>query len=169
VTARRRIDFDAVRRELGGRCFVCELLAGNPAYAHHVVNEDERAIAFLQRFQTMYGYVLVAPKEHRERVVDDFSEDEYLALQRVIHRVGRALCRAVPTERLYVLSLGSKEGNRHVHWHLAPLPPGVPFEEQQLAALDTDLGLDLSDEELAALAGRIRGALDETGKEPPAA
>jgi diadenosine tetraphosphate (Ap4A) HIT family hydrolase len=169
VTARRRIDFDAVRRELGGRCFVCELLAGNPAYAHHVVYEDERAIAFLQRFQTMYGYVLVAPKEHRERVVDDFSEDEYLALQRVIHRVGRALCRAVPTERLYVLSLGSKEGNRHVHWHLAPLPPGVPFEEQQLAALDTDLGLDLSDEELAALAGRIRGALDETGKEPPAA
>jgi diadenosine tetraphosphate (Ap4A) HIT family hydrolase len=169
VTARRRIDFDAVRRELGGRCFVCELLAGNPAYAHHVVYEDERAIAFLQRFQPMYGYVLVAPKEHRERVVDDFFEDEYLALQRVIHRVGRALCRAVPTERLYVLSLGSQEGNRHVHWHLAPLPPGVPFEEQQLAALDTDLGLDLSDEELAALAGRIRGALDETGKEPPAA
>lgn len=111
----------------------------------------------------------MAPKEHREHVVDDLSEDEYLALQRVIHRVGRAICRAVPTERPYVLSLGSQEGNRHVHWHLAPLPPGVPFEEQQLAALDADLGLDLSDGELAALAERIRGALDETGKEPPAA
>jgi diadenosine tetraphosphate (Ap4A) HIT family hydrolase len=78
---RRRIDFDAVRRELGGRCFVCELLAGNPEFAHHVVYEDEQAIAFLQRFQTLYGYVLVARKEHRERVVDDFSEDEYLALR----------------------------------------------------------------------------------------
>jgi diadenosine tetraphosphate (Ap4A) HIT family hydrolase len=157
--ARRRIDFEEVRRELGGRCFVCELLAGNPDYAHHVVYEDEQAIAFLQRFQTLYGYVLIAPKEHRERVVEDFSEDEYVALQRVIHRVGRALCRAAPTERLYVLSLGSQEGNRHVHWHLAPLPPGLPFEEQQLAALDTDLGLDLSEEELAALADRIRGEL----------
>jgi diadenosine tetraphosphate (Ap4A) HIT family hydrolase len=52
---RRRIDFDAVRRELGGRCFVCELLAGNPEFAHHVVYEDEQAIAFLQRFQTLYG------------------------------------------------------------------------------------------------------------------
>jgi ATP adenylyltransferase len=72
----------------------------------------------------------VAPKEHRERVVDDFSDDEYPALQRVIHRVGRALSRAVPTERLYVLSLGSQEGNRHVHRHLAPLPPGVPFDKQ---------------------------------------
>ena len=159
MTARRRIDFEKVRRELGDRCFVCELLAGNPDYAHDVVHEDEHAIAFLQRFQTLYGYVLVAPKEHRERVVDDFSEDEYVALQRVIHRVGRALCRAVPTERLYVLSLGSHEGNPHVHWHLAPLPPGVPFEEQQLAALDTDLGLDLSEEALAALAERIRAEL----------
>jgi galactose-1-phosphate uridylyltransferase len=110
---RRRVDFEAVRRELGGRCFICELLAGNPEYAHHVVYEDEFAIAFLQRFQTLYGYVLVAPKEHREGVVDHFSQDEYAELQRVVHRVGRAVSRVVPTERLYVLSLGSAQGNSH--------------------------------------------------------
>jgi hypothetical protein len=46
---RRRIDFDAVRCELGGRCFVCELLAGNPEFAHRVVYEDEQAIAVLQQ------------------------------------------------------------------------------------------------------------------------
>jgi diadenosine tetraphosphate (Ap4A) HIT family hydrolase len=159
VTRRRRIDFDAVRRELAGRCFICELLAGNPDYAHHLVYEDDRAIAFLQRFQTLYGYVLVAPKEHRERVVDDFSEAEYLGLQAVVHRVGGAICRAVPTERLYVLSLGSMQANSHVHWHLVPLPPGVPFERQQLAALDTDLGLDLGENELEELAARIRAEL----------
>jgi diadenosine tetraphosphate (Ap4A) HIT family hydrolase len=159
VTSRRRIDFDAVRRELAGRCFICELLAGNPDYAHHLVYEDDRAIAFLQRFQTLYGYVLVAPKEHRERVVDDFSEAEYLGLQAVVHRVGGAICRAVPTERLYVLSLGSMQANSHVHWHLVPLPPGVPFERQQLAALDTDLGLDLGENELEELAARIRAEL----------
>jgi diadenosine tetraphosphate (Ap4A) HIT family hydrolase len=156
----RRIDFDEVRRELAGRCFICELLAGNPEYAHHVVYEDERAIGFLQRFQTLLGYVLVAPKEHREDVVRDFTPEEYLELQAVVHRVGRAICAAVPTERLYVLSLGSKQGNPHVHWHLAPLPPGVPFERQQLAALDTDLGLDLSERELEQLAARIRRAVD---------
>jgi hypothetical protein len=49
--------------------------------------------------------------------------------------------------------------NRHVHWHLAPLPPGVPFEQQQLAALDTDTCLDLSDEELDELAERLRAAV----------
>ena len=169
MSPRRRIDFEAVRSELAGRCFICELLAGNPEYAHHVVYEDELAIAFLQRFQTLYGYVLVAPKEHREHVVADFSEDEYLELQRVIHLVGRALCRAVPTERLYVLSLGRQEGNRHIHWHLAPLPPGVPFEEQQLVALDSDLGLVLDEVELKELAARIRERLAQTGKDPAGA
>jgi diadenosine tetraphosphate (Ap4A) HIT family hydrolase len=155
----RTIDWEAVRRELGDRCFICELVNGNPDFRHHVVYEDSHSVAFLQRFQTLYGYVIVAPKEHRERVTGDFRLDEYLALQAVVHRVGEAVRRAVPTERLYVLSLGSQDGNSHVHWHLAPLPPEVPFEEQQLAALDTDEGLDLSEEELRELAGRIKAAL----------
>ena len=52
--------------------------------------------------------------------------------------------------------VGSQSGNRHVHWHLAPLPPGVPYEQQQLAAFSWDRGvLDLPDEDLAALAVRI--------------
>ena len=70
--------------------------------------------------------------------------------------------RAVPTERLYVLSLGSQQGNRHVHWHVAPLPPGLPFEQQQLAALDTSRCIELSPEEAEALAARIRAALADT-------
>src|SRR5918999_2960221 len=156
---RRTIDWEALRREVGDRCFICELLAGNPEFRHHVVYEDGHSVAFLQRFQTLYGYVIVAPREHREQVTGDFRLDEYLALQAVVYRVGEAVRRAVPTERLYVLSLGSQYGNSHVHWHLAPLPPGVPVEEQQLAALDTDQGLDLSEDELEALAARIRAAL----------
>lgn len=159
MTHQRTIDWDAVRRELGDRCFICELLNGNPEFRHHVVYEDEHAIAFLQRFQTLLGYVIVAPKEHREHVTGDFSPDEYLALQAAVHRVGEAVRRTVPTERLYVLSLGSQAGNSHVHWHVAPLPPGVPFEGQQLAALDTDQGLDLSEDELEELAARIRAAV----------
>jgi diadenosine tetraphosphate (Ap4A) HIT family hydrolase len=127
---------------------------------HPVVYEDETAIAFLNRFPTLLGYTLVAPREHCEQVTGDFSEDEYAGLQRVIWRVGEALRAVLPCERLYVLSLGSQAANRHVHWHLAPLPPGVPLEEQQLAALDWSGGvLDVSDADQADLAERIRGAL----------
>ena len=155
---RKRVDFNAVREELRGRCFICEMLAGNPEYQHHVVYEDERAVAFLNRYPSLYGYVLVAPKDHREQVTGDFSLDDYLHLQAVVHRVGEAIRQVVPTERLYVLSLGSQQANRHVHWHLAPTPPGLPFEQQQLAALDSNIVLDLTQAEQADLASRLRDA-----------
>lgn len=135
-------------------------MRGEPEHPHYVVHEDETVIAFLNRFPVLVGYTIVAPKEHREQVTGDFSEQEYLELQRVVRRVGEAVRRAVPTERLYVLSLGSQAATRHVHWHLAPLPPGVPFEQQQLAALDWSDGvLDLADAEQEELAAEIRRQL----------
>jgi hypothetical protein len=60
------------------------------------------------------------------------------------------------------MSLGSHQGNAHVHWHVAPLPPGVPYEQQQFAALmfETTGGyLELSDKEQEDLAQRIRAHL----------
>jgi pyroglutamyl-peptidase len=161
VPAYRTVDYDALRRRLGSRCFICELVRGDPDFRHHVIYEDDVAVAFLQRYQRLYGYVLVAPREHREQVTGDFSPDEYLALQAVVHRVGEAIRRTVPTERLYVLSLGSQQANQHVHWHVAPLPPGVPFEQQQFAALDKNVALDLDEPELEDLAARLREAIAE--------
>jgi diadenosine tetraphosphate (Ap4A) HIT family hydrolase len=155
---RRTFDFEALRQRVGDRCFICELIAGNPEFPHHIVYEDEAAIAFLNAYPPLYGYVLVAPREHKEQVTGDFSDTEYLQLQNVVRRVGEAVRRVVPTERLYIFSLGSQQGNRHVHWHVAPLPPGVPFDEQQLAALDADV-LDLSGAEFEQLAARLRDAL----------
>ncbi len=89
-------------------------------------------------------------------MVGSFTESEYVELQRRVHRLGSAISASIPTERLYVLSLGSHQGNAHVHWHLAPLPPGVPYRQQQFAALMTEHGqLDIPDDDLAALAARI--------------
>jgi diadenosine tetraphosphate (Ap4A) HIT family hydrolase len=153
---RRTVDFEVVRQRVGARYFICELIAGNPEFAHHIVYEDENAVAILNKYPALYGYVLVAPRQHREEVTGDFRRANYLELQDVVYRDGEAIRRVVPTERLYILSLGSQQGNRHVHWHLAPLPPDVPLEEQQLAALKTDLCLDLSDEEFDDLASRLR-------------
>ncbi|MGH2593425.1 MAG: HIT family protein, partial [Anaerolineae bacterium] len=109
----------------------------------------------------LYGYTLVAPREHREQVTGDFTIDEYLALQRRVYRVAEALRQEVPTERMYILSLGSQQGNRHVHWHIAPLPPGVPYREQQLEALGIEKGvLKISDDEMSSLAVRIRQRME---------
>ena len=155
-------DVDAYERRVRndsaqGRCFICSIIAGERE-DHLVVFRDEVCIAFLAKFATLVGYTLVAPLEHRTNVVGDFTEDEYMQIQRRVHQVGRAVSKAVPTERLYVLSLGSHQGNAHVHWHVAPLPPGVPYREQQYAALMAENGyLDPSDAELSELAQRVIG------------
>ena len=161
MSQRQPFDIETyVHRSQHGLCFICEMVTGNAEYRHHVIYEDDTAIVFLNKYPTLYGYTVVAPREHREHVTGDFTLDEYLALQRLIYRVAEAVRQVVPTERVYILSLGSQQGNRHVHWHVAPLPPGVPYEEQQLEALRFEQGiLRLSGEEMASLAQRIRQAM----------
>jgi hypothetical protein len=86
---------------------------------------------------------------------------EYLQLQRLIYQVAETIGHVVPTERFYILTLGSQQGNRHVRWHLAPLPPGVPYEQQQAAAIDISRGvLAIPDEEMALLARSVRQEMD---------
>ena len=144
------------RRSREGPCFVCETLAGNPDYPGHLAWTDEDSVAFLARYNTLLGHTLVAPRAHREQVTGDFGMQEYLGLQRLVYLVGVALRRALPPERLYILSLGSQSGNRHVHWHVAPLPPGVPDQEQQFAAFSWARGiLALPDDDITDLARRI--------------
>ena len=156
-------DFDPKeyrQRSQSGPCFICATVAGEPDFAHHIVYEDPNAIAFLDKMPTLYGYVLVAPRAHREQVTGDFSAKEYVALQDVVFRVSEAVRAEVKPERLYILSLGSQQGNSHVHWHIAPLPAGVAYEEQQLAALDKQgRVLDIPEAEMAALAERLRTRL----------
>lgn len=160
---RARLDLaDYVRRSQTNPCFICKVIDGTHDFLHGEIYRDDFAIAFLNRFPTLLGYTLVAPLEHRVSVIEDFTEDEHLSIQAVVHRVGRAIAATVPTERLYVMSLGSNQGNAHVHWHVAPLPPGVPYEEQQFAALmlETNGYIDLDPAEHDELAGRIRSSLE---------
>lgn len=159
-----RVAFDAeeyVRRSREGPCFVCAILAGHPDYSHHDVYEDADTVAFLARWPVLLGHCLVAPKRHIESWVHDLDEPQFLALQRVVHRVSRAVAAAVPTERMYSLSLGSQQGNAHLHWHIAPLPPGVPYRQQQLKALSAERRgvLDVDESSQAALARAIRSRL----------
>ncbi len=158
-------DLDAYHeRARTGPCFVCGIVARDPDFSnHHIVYEDDEAIAFLNRWPTQYGYTLVAPKEHREQARADFMVDEHLALQRVVYGVAEAVREEAGAQRMYVMSLGSNGGNAHVHWHVVPLPPGTPYEEQQFAAvmLETAGALDIPECENAALAARIGRRMGE--------
>ena len=157
---RRPFDLDAyIERIQNSPCFICEMVAGR-LNGNHIIQQDDEAIIFLNKYPVLYGYVLVAPVKHREQVTGDFTLEEYLALQHVIYQTAEAVRKTIPAERVYILSLGSQQGNRHVHWHIAPLPPGVPFKEQQLEALKVENGiLDVGTDEMEDLARRLQQSI----------
>lgn len=158
--ARRPFDLDElVARSRSGPCFICELVAGNPDFAHHIIAEDEETILFLSKYPTQIGYAFVCPKAHVEDLAVDLTEDAYLRLQAKVHRLARAMKDVLFVERTYVLSLGSQQGNRHLHFHVVPLPPGVPYEKQQYHALMAEHGIvQMDDAAMDSLAARLSAA-----------
>ena len=146
-----------------GSCFICAYVAGDPAAAHHEVYADESCTAFLAKYPTLLGYTLVAPRAHVVDVTGDRSLFRHLT--DVVHDIAEALKRVVPTERVYLMSLGSHQGNAHVHWHVAPLPPGIPYREQQFHAVMAERGiLAVTDDEQAALARAIGNSIVRGGQ-----
>ena len=155
----QRRPFDVVAyadRGRRGPCFICAHLAGDGP--HREVYADEICVAFLNRYPTLRGYTLVAPRRHLVDVTGDRVLFRHLT--DVVHDVAEALKRVLPVERVYLLSLGSHQGNAHVHWHVAPLPPGVPYRRQQFHALMAEHGvLEIPDPEQDALVRDLHGAI----------
>lgn len=154
-------------RAVHGPCFVCRMLAGDPAYAHEVVYEDEDHVAFLDRWPVLPGKLLLVPRQHLEHVVADLDEAAYLRMMRAVRLVALAAEDVLGGERTYLFSLGSQTGNSHLHWHVACLPAGVPYEQQQFEALAFSNGvIAYTPGERAALADRLRAAIaDRTRRE----
>ena len=149
-----------------GGCFVCNARDGVAGFEHEIVYDDGEHLAFLARWPTMRGYVLVCPRRHVEHNFRDLDRNAYLRLQDVVYRVASAVESVVPSERTYALSLGSQQGNSHLHWHIAPLPPGTPYDQQQYHALMQEYGvIGQTPAEAAALATQLRQAL--AMKRPP--
>ena len=148
-----------VRRTQIGTCFICEMLRDNPEYHHHRIYEDGEDVIFLSKYPTQPGYCLVCPKAHHIDIAEDLSSDAYLRLQSKVHQLSRALKKIFDAERIYVLSLGSNQGNAHLHWHVVPLPRNTPYDKQQYHALMAENGvLRFSEAELCDMADKIKRA-----------
>jgi diadenosine tetraphosphate (Ap4A) HIT family hydrolase len=95
-------------------------------------------------------------------VTGDFSIEEYLDLQQLVYRVTEVVREEVGAERMYIYTFGSNQGNSHAHWHVVPLPAGVPYEEQQGAWASWSKGvIKIPPEEMASLARRIDRRLEQ--------
>jgi hypothetical protein len=85
-----RQPFDVVAyaaRSRHGACFICAHLAGDEP--HREVYADEVCVAFLNRYPTLRGYTLVAPRRHVVDVTGDRALFRHLT--DVVHDVAEAL------------------------------------------------------------------------------
>lgn len=113
------------------------------------IAEDDRYYAFLDIHPLAKGHTLVVPKQEIDYLFD--LDDDLLAGMLVFSKkVARAIEKAVPCKRIGVAVLGLEVPHAHIHL--------VPLNEESDISFSRPK-LQLSDEELASIAEKIRAGL----------
>ena len=148
-------------------CLSCDILAGRRAVPGGPIYEDAFWVVESVVSPVVWrGFLIVKLKRHAEHLAD-LTPDEAAALGPVVRAACRALAEALRPARVYVASFG--DGVQHVHFWVLPRPAGMrPGMHWVMRHLDLRLfftrrlGLRrwiVPDEEVAALAARLRQAL----------
>ena len=103
-------------REAG--CAFCAIAAGEAAA--HVVHEDERTLAFLDRRPLFPGHVLVVPRGHAA-TLPALPASEVGGLFGAVRLVAGAMPGALDAEGTFVaINNGVSQSVPHLHVHVAP-------------------------------------------------
>jgi histidine triad (HIT) family protein len=91
----------------------------------YIIYEDNKVIAFLDSFPVQLGHTLIVPKKEVDNWLD-VSPEDYLALQRVAQKIGRAISKSIDESKGFE-RIGQMVDGRavaHFHLHLIPLFDG---------------------------------------------
>ena len=118
-------------------CIFCKIVAGEiPSFN---VYEDEKTLAFLDIRPVNPGHTLVIPKEHSVNIFDT-SEDAWLAVQKTVHTLARAIEKGVGADGVNINMNNREDAGQlvpHTHVHIIPrtkgdglkLWPQKPYQE----------------------------------------
>lgn len=99
-------------------CIFCSIIEGHiPA---NRVYEDDDAIAFMDRTQTVPGHVLIVPRQHAANLFE-VDPDAYARLFAVTARVARAVKAALHPPAMAILQNNGREAGQtvdHLHVHI---------------------------------------------------
>ncbi len=133
-------------------CAFCAIAAGADA---HVVHEDDRVIAFLDRAPLIKGHVLVAPRAHIE-TFDDLPPDLIDPVFSVVQRVARAFPASLGSDGSYTgINTRVSQSVPHMHVHVVPRREGDGLFRAGLIWVRKRY----EDGEAAQLATRLREAI----------
>ena len=114
----------------------------------HKIAETDDFLAFLDAFPITAGHTLVIPKKEVDYIFD-LDEKEYSNLFLFAKSIVPALQKVVPCLRIGLTVIGLEVP--HTHIHLLPL--------NSMADADFSKKIKMSQEELAALAAKIRAEI----------
>ncbi len=116
----------------------------------HKIAENEEFLAFLDVFPIALGHTLVIPKREVDYIFD-LDEDAYARLFLFARSIVPALEKTVTCLRVGISVIGLEVP--HAHVHLLPL--------NSMADADFKKKIKITPDELAELAGRIRGNMGQ--------
>lgn len=118
----------------------------------HKVAETNDFLAFLDINPLIHGHVLVIPKKETDYIFD-MNDDEYIGIWMMAKIISAGIKEAFPCEKVGIAVVGLEVAHTHIHL--------IPINEVN----DMDFSrkkLQLTDEELAADALKIRSALNKS-------
>lgn len=128
--------------------------------------EDDAYFAFLTRWPNTPGFTVVAPKKNPGDNYIDVDDDAYIGLLLAAKKVAAILRKAFGAYRIALVFEG--EGVPHLHIKLIPLHGTTPekrqyehtpvFTETYKGYFTTELGPELSEEEMTAMQKKIQEA-----------
>ena len=132
-------------------CIFCDILEGKRE--GHIVYEDEKHIAFLDKYPIDDGHTLVIPKKHYERITDMDSNDvgELFSL---IPKIAKAVLLGAGADAFSLAQNNGKAAKQiipHVHVHIIPRynDKGTVWTKRQIP----------TNEVLSQLAQKIKSAI----------
>ena len=114
------------------------------------VAEDDNYLAFLDINPLKEGHTLVIPKKE-VNFIFDLDDDLHGGLWNFASRVGKAIAKVIPCERIGITVIGLEVP--HAHIHLIPLTSMYDMDFRRPK-------LSFSPEEFKEVAGRIAGAME---------
>jgi histidine triad (HIT) family protein len=138
-------------------CLFCRI--GHREVAAHIVYEDERLLAFLDRGPIRPGHTQIVPREHYA-YFDDAPAELLGAIVTVGQRLARAMKRTLRVPRVAFLFTGGDIA--HVHAHAVPIHEETDITSRRYIVEENVTFRSLpspSDRELARTATDLRRAL----------
>jgi histidine triad (HIT) family protein len=139
------------------QCLFCRI--SQHEVAAHIVYEDERLLAFLDRGPIRPGHTQIVPREHFA-YFDDAPAEILAAIVTVGQKVARAMKQTLHVPRVAFLFTGGDIA--HVHAHAVPIHEETDITSRRYIVEDNVTFRSLpspSDRELARTAADLRRAL----------